>query len=204
MRAGPRPVTALRAFFSGPLGALQAMHAETPRAVHAAMALVVAALIHVVLDYGFGPWAFPHTVEPGGKRADGPAIGAAVAVARIFSAAAILWMAGRLIYRLDISGAAAMWMTVPYGLAEIGLDLVELTVVIVYRLTSLDMYGSFFMMGYVAGILVMVVSVRVLYRFDDWLSALPVGMGAAILSYFLPPLVLPAAGVYLLWRSIAR
>ncbi|MGB3407849.1 MAG: hypothetical protein WBA67_10180 [Jannaschia sp.] len=187
-------------FLQDPVAALEEMRDAVPGTPVAASALLAATLVTVLLDFLYGPWAYPHSVIEGGKRADGALIGAAVDVARIYASAAIVWLGCRWLLKLDISGTLAMWMTVPFTIALLLFEVAQFAIVLLFRLTGLDLYGPTFLIGYCGALLVLIASVRVLNEKGDWLSALPVGFAAAVLGHYLPPIVLPVAAGYLIVR----
>ncbi|MFO6463161.1 hypothetical protein ACK8OR_02115 [Jannaschia sp. KMU-145] len=184
----------LRSFLRDPMGALEEMRDIAPAASVAVMALVAAGLIHVVLDHLAGAWAFPHSFEPGGKRAGGPVVGTLVVLSRLFGTAAGLWLVARVLGQ-PVRWALAMWMVVPFALAEIGLDLLELSTAAIHELTTLNLYGGLFLIGFTGTLLVLIASVKAALPGRDWLGAL----GASVVIWgggtYIPFLVLPIAGI---------
>ena len=79
--------------------------------------VLVATLVMVVIDLTYGPFAFPQTLEPGGKRDLHPFTLAAVEVTRILGFAAVIWIGVRYVLRAPVSLAEAIWMTLPYAVA---------------------------------------------------------------------------------------
>ncbi|MEM7487880.1 MAG: hypothetical protein AAF390_02020 [Pseudomonadota bacterium] len=177
------------------------MRRSVPDAPVAASALLAATLAMAMLDYAYGSVIWPHSLAEGGKRASGPVVVAAIEVARIFATAAILWLGVRWAFRFPVSGAEAIWMTLPYAVALFVFELLQLATVIVAVITGVQLYGPFFMIGYVGTLLVLIASAKVLiHDRGDWLTALPLGMAAAIGGYYVPPIVLPVAALYLIAR----
>lgn len=183
-------------FVDDPVGSLMEMRAETPRLRVTSMALVACMLCMVVLDFIWGPLAFPHSLEPGGKRAM-PVFGVAtVEVVRIFGVAAVVWLGMRLALNRTVRFSEACWMTVPYALALVGFEVIQASTWLLYRLSTLDLYGPMFAIGFGAAILVLTVSVRSLAPERDWLTCLPLVAAAFFIGTFYPvPALVLTAGL---------
>ena len=162
------------------------------------MALTATTLIMVVIDLAYGPYAYPHSVLPGGKRDFPVHTLAYVELARAFAMASILLVGARHLLKSYISVAVAIWMTVPFALALVGFELVQMGSWLFAVFTGINLYGQFFIMGFLGAILVLVLSVRSLALGKDWLAVLPVAAGAFFLGYYFAPFVLVATACYLL------
>jgi hypothetical protein len=192
--------TGLARFLADPLGALGEMRAATPSAPVAAAALLAATLVWTILDFLYAPMAFPHSFQPGGKREHGAAAFAAIAVARVYAFAAIVWMGARFLLRQPTTPAAAIWMTVPYALALIVAELLEMSAFVLALTVGVNVYMPFFFIGWCGALLVLIASVRALCPRSDWLAALPVGFAAVTVGHYFAPLVLLVALFLLPWR----
>lgn len=185
-------------FLLDPVGALVQMRSVTPDLQPAIMALSAATLVMVIIDLTYGPLAFPHSVLPGGKRDFAVATIALVELARAFATAAVILIGARVFLDEPVPVAEAIWMTVPFALALVGFELLQMGSWLLFRATGLNLYGSVFLLGFLATILVLVASVRVLALGKDWLTVLPVAVLAWALGYFLAPAVLIGSAIYLI------
>ncbi|MGB3689525.1 MAG: hypothetical protein WBA02_09505 [Jannaschia helgolandensis] len=178
---------AIGGFLSDPVGALDGMRATTPPVRIAAMALVGTTLLMTIVDYTYGPLAFPHT--PQGKRQFGALFGAMRDVITVFAMAGAGLLLGRWFARSRATAAEAIWLMVAYALALLLFELVQMGTWVFALATGIDTYGPFFFIGFSATLLVLVVVVRVLHRLDDWLTALLIAGGAFLVAYFVGPIV---------------
>ncbi len=189
---------AVAQFFDNPIGSFADMRHAAPHWSVAVHALIAATLVLVVIDMAYGPLAFPHSVEPGGKRAFGAFTVAFVELARIFAIAAMIWMGARLVLRSRATAAEALWLTLPYAIALIGFELAQLASWLLALGTGINYYGQVFLIGFCATLLILVLAVRTLAPDRDWLACLPVAILAFFAGYFLAPAVLIVAT----WRLI--
>ncbi len=188
MRHGISGLTgAIGGFLSDPVGALEGMRATTPSVSIAAMALVAATLLMTIVDYTYGPLAFPHTLQ--GKRQFGALFGAMRDVITVFAMAGAGLLLGRWFARSQATAVEAIWLMVAYALALLLFELVQMGTWVFALATGIDTYGPFFFIGFSATLLVLVVVVRVLHRLDDWLTALLIAGGAFVVAYFVGPIV---------------
>jgi len=194
----------IAAFVNAPEETLVAMREATPRAGTALMALVAATLVMVVIDLSYGPLAFPHTLEPGGKRSFPYMTLAVIDVVRALGIAATLWLGSRMVLRTRTTVAEAIWMAVPFAVALILFELLQVACWLLLLAARLNIYGPMVVIGFGAAFLVLVVSVRALSPDRDWLSVLPVAVAAFVLGYYFPYFVLPVAGLYLLTLRVRK
>lgn len=192
---------AVAAFLRDPVGAARALPQHVPSFPQAAMALLAATLVMVVIDYIWGPRAFPHTLEPGGKRDGGIFDTAALEVTRIYGCAAMIYVGARLLGN-PVPMRLAFWMTLPYALALVAFEGVQMGTWIFALATGIDLYGQFYMMGFLGSVLVLVVSLRGLLPERDWLGVLPLAVAVYVGGTFLAPIVLIGAGLY--WLVVRK
>ena len=189
---------AVARFTADPFGTLVDMRRTTPPLRVALMALLACTLVMVVIDLTYGPLAFPHTLEPGGKRAiPAPAI-AGVEFIRCLGVAATIWLCLRLLLLESVRLTEALWLTVPFALALVAFELLQAATWVFFLVSGLNIYGPMVLIGFGGTLLVLVVSVRALAPRRDWLACLPVAAGAYWLGTFMPYLVLPVAAMVLL------
>ncbi|MEM6608768.1 MAG: hypothetical protein AAF689_09315 [Pseudomonadota bacterium] len=181
------------------------MRANTPKLEAGILALVACSFLLVVIDLAYGPHAYPHSVEPGGKRDRSVMAITMVETLRAFGVASIVLLGSRHMLGGKVAVAEALWMTVPYALALIGFELLQMATWAFFLFSGLNFYGAFFIMGFVAAMLVLAISVRSLVPDCDWLSVLPVVALAFGLGTFFTPVVLVSTALYLLvrWRMRA-
>ncbi|MEM8822794.1 MAG: hypothetical protein AAGF30_04210 [Pseudomonadota bacterium] len=189
-------------FFQDPLEALADMQANTPSTPVAASCLLLATLVLVLIDMIYGPLAFPQSLQPGGKRDMGAVVVAAVELSRIFAVAASLWIGGKHIMGQPITGATALWMTLPYAISLIGLELVQAASWLLFVLTSINVYGPMFTIGFGGTLLVLVISVRAIAPEKDWLACLPLAAIAFVAGHYLAPAVLVFAASMLILEKL--
>lgn len=191
-------------FLQSPMAALERMRETAPGAQAGVLALCAATFVMVVIDFAYGPYAFPHTLEPGGKRDATVYFVAFVETARIFGVASVILIGTRHILQARVTVAEVFWMTVPYGLALIGFELVQLGAWLFFMGTGFDFYGEFFVMGFLGVCLILVASVRTLAPNRDWLAVLPLSAAAFALGTFFAPVILMGTAVYLTVRAVRR
>lgn len=192
-----------RRFLNDPVGAMEDFRDSVPTVPIAVMALLAALLVHVVVDYIYGAYTWPHTFLEGGKRSNGPVLGTLVPALRLIAMAVALWIGIQLFYKEEIPAALAIWMIVPSALAEIGLDMVEILTVVFFVLTDVDLYGEMFYIGFIGQVLVLVLSVKVLLPARDWLSSLPLAVFTFLGKFvFFTPLMLLFLPCFILWKKI--
>lgn len=188
-------------FLAQPMEALEDMRAATP-GVHAALlAIISSILMMAVLDLTYGPLAFPQSVAPGGKRDAAVFALAFMEIARAFAVASLVLIGVRHILKSDITVAEALWMTVPFTLALLGLEVLQASTWLIFLATGLDVYGPMLTMGFIGVTLILAASIRTLAPERDWLSCLPVCLGAFVIGFSAAPLVLAGTAVYLLIRG---
>lgn len=190
-------------FLLDPWGAMQDMRQLTPKLQTACLALIAASLVMVVIDLSYGPFAWPQSVEPGGKRSRPWLLIALVEILRAFGVASILLIGVRHLLRVPITVSDAVWMTVPYAIALVLFELAQMAAVLV-RVFGVNPYGWTFMFGFTGCILVLVISVRALAPARDWLSTLPVVGVAYWAGTFYTPIVLVITAIYLFVRRLSR
>lgn len=188
-------------FFLNPVEALARMRAVTPGLQAAILALSAATIIMVLIDLAYGPHAFPHSVQPGGKRDFAVYTLTYVELARAFAIASILLIGSRHIYKSYLSVAEAIWMTVPFAVALVGFELIQMGTWLFAIFSGIDLYGQFFIMGFLGAILVLVVSVRALASDKDWLAVLPLAAGSFLVAYYFAPFVLMVTAIYLIFHK---
>jgi hypothetical protein len=182
-------------FLEQPQTAMQDMRASTPTLWTALCALTAATLVLVVIDLIYGPLAFPHSVEPGGKRSLPVFSIAGIELTRAMGYAATVWLVARIL-GARIRLAEAMWMTVAYAIALILFELLQMGSWLLLLATGLNLYGQAVIIGFGATLLVLVVAVRALLPQHDWLSCLFVAVAVFALGYFLPFFVIIVSGVF--------
>ena len=186
----------LQAFLNDPVGSIERMRGHDVRAVHAAMTLLAIGIVAMSIDYVVGGLTWPASLQPGGKRSWGPILTVGIEIVRFYGIAAALWLGANLVYRVPTRWGQALWLTVPYALARLGLELVEIGVIGFHALTGINTYAGMFFIGFCAMLLILVVCARGLLPGRDWLSSLPLAAVAFGLGSYVPFLVLPAAGLY--------
>lgn len=184
-------------FVEHPLDTLAGMRPATPPLNAALIALVAATLCMVVIDLVYGPLAFPESLEPGGKRSIHAFSIAAVEIIRIFGVAAMLWLGLRMFLGVHVRLTEALWLTVPYALALVGLELLQAGTWVLLLATGLNVYGPMFAIGFGGTLLVLTVSVRALAPERDWLACLPIAAIAFLFGTFVPNVALIGVAVVL-------
>lgn len=185
-------------FCNDPVGAMADMRAATPSLQACILALVACTLTMVVIDLAYGPYAFRHTVEPGGKRDISAFLYAAIEVARVFGVAAVIFLGARLMFSAPIRVTEALWMSVPFAMALVAFELIQMSTWVLLLATGMNIYGPMFIIGAIGVILVLILSVRTLVPDRDWLACLPIGVGAWFLGTILAPFVLIGTAFYLM------
>ncbi|MGI3183954.1 hypothetical protein [Nioella aestuarii] len=188
-------------FLQSPMAALERMRETAPGVQAGVLALCAATFVMVVIDFAYGPYAFPHTLEPGGKRDATVYFVAFVETARIFGVASIILIGTRHFLRAQVTVAEVLWMTVPYGLALIAFELVQLLAWLIVLGAGLNFYGQFFLLGFLGSCLILVASIRTLTPDRDWLAVLPLAAAAFVFGTFFAPIVLLGTAVYLAVRG---
>lgn len=191
----------LTSFFDQPQLALATMRANTPAAKTSAFALIACMLVMVVIDMTYGPLAWPHSLEPGGKRDTTVFTIAGVETVRIFAVASLVWIGTRFGLRSDATGAEALWMTVPYAIALVLFEVLQMSTWLLLLATGMNIYGPMFLIGFGGISLVLILSVRTLAPDRDWLTCLPIAAVAFFAGTFLAPLVLLVAAGFLIWDT---
>lgn len=189
-------------FVEEPMGTLAAMRPVAPPFRVGIMALVACTLCMVVIDLIYGPFAYPNSLEPGGKRALPAFSIATVEIIRIFGVAATLWIGHRLLLGGGVRSAEVVWLTVPYAIALIGFELVQVGSWVLYLATGVNIYGPMVVIGFGAAFLVLTVSVRALAPDRDWLACLPIAVAAFAVGTFYPYVALMAAACFFLFDRV--
>jgi len=194
-------VQGIARFFNNPMDELAHMRAATPEREACLLALITAMLVMVVIDFAYGPYAFPHTLEPGGKRDTTVFAVATVEVLRIFGVASVILIGTRHFLNAPVTVNEALWMTVPYALGLVGLEIIQMSAWFVALAFGVNLYGQMFLIGFGGVSLVLIASVRTLVPDRDWLDVLPLSAVAFFVGTFFTPVVLLATAVYLLIRA---
>ena len=182
-------------FFEQPQVAMRDMRAATPALSAALGALVAATLVTVVIDLVYGPLAFPHSVEPGGKRSLPVFTIAGIELTRALGYAGVVWLAARVV-GARVRLAEAIWMTAAYAVALILFELLQMGSWLLLLATGLNLYGQVVLIGFGATILGLVVAIQALLPAQDWLSCLVVAAATFVLGYYVPYFVILVAGLF--------
>ena len=173
-------------FLQAPIAATEEFRDAVLARAIAIMAPLTAVLTHIVINCAYGSYVWLGSFAAGGKRHAGPALGLVTSLLGATALAFVLWGGLKLFDQENISAALAIWMTVPYAVAEHGLDVIEPLTAMFFNFATVDLYGEIFTVAFIGQTLALVLAVKALRSDRDWLSCLPVGLCALLSAVFAP------------------